>query len=381
MPFDPPDIDADVDAVTDRILDGLADRIPGWVAVPGAPEVALAEELGREVAVLNQATVDVLELAAAGIGESVFGFPADQGAPATIAATVTVAGPGVVIPAGFTVTGLTADDDEVTFTLGVDVGVPAGTTATVVLTASEAGRVGNGVPSGPLTVVTVTTSVVSVTATTASTGGVDPEPIDTYLDRLTDYLATLRPGGVRGDDLAALARTVPGVHRALGVDLYDPGAPAVPAERTATVFCVDTTGHPVSAGVKTQVQDVLAAAREVNFLIHVADPTYTPVAIAYTAVAEAGANPVTVKAEVDTALARWLTTWGATTTDPQAWTDTPAVRHLDAARVAGSAPGVAYLSALTINGTAADLALPGPAALPAPLDAGAPSTITGTVDT
>lgn len=380
MPYEQPEIETDLDAVTDRILDGMSDRMPGWEPVEGAPEVALAEELGREVAELNQSTADVLELAAAGIGETLFGFPAYPGAAATIAVTFTVTGPGTIIPAGFTVVGLNDAGDEIAFTLATDVGVPAGTTAPATLTATDVGDIGNRVAAGPLTIVTVTTAVVAVDATADSTGGADPEPIDAYLDRLTDYLGTLRPGGVNAADLAALARTVPGVYRALGVDLHDPASPGVPAERTATVFCVDATGHPVPGPVLAQVQAALEAAREVNFVVHTAAPTYTPLAITYTAVAETGADPALVKIEVDAALAEWLTTWGTTTGEPQAWVETTTARLLGAARAAGSAPGVAYLETITLNGTAADVVLAGPAALPSPLDhPTTPSTITGTV--
>lgn len=380
MPYEQPEIETDVDAVTDRIIDGMMDAMDGWEPVEGAPEVALAEEVGREVADLRQDTIDALEYAAAGVGETVFRFASFPGAPATIAAAVTVTGPGAIIPAGFTVVGLNGNGDEVEFTLGVDVGVPSGTVATVVLTATEPGEAGNRVPTGPLTIVTVTTAVVEVVATDVSTGGADAEPIDVYLERLSDYLGTLRPGGVRADDLAALARTVPGVYRALGIDLYDPTIPSTTAERTASVACVDITGHPVSTQTATQVRAVLEDAREVNFQAFVIGPTYAPVAIEYTAVAETGADPAVVEVEVNAALAGWLTRWGAAPADPQAWVNTPTVRYLDVAKVAGSAPGVAFLQTLTVNGATVDVTLPGPAPMPAPLDdTTAPSTIAGTV--
>ena len=58
----------------------------------------------------------------------------------------------------------------------------------------------------------------------------------------------------------------------------------------------------------------------------------------------------------------------------------PTLRRLELARVAGSAPGVAYLAELTIDGAETDLELDGVAALPAALDDPTdPSTITGTV--
>lgn len=378
MPWEPPEIETDEDAVTGRILGGMGDRMPGWEPVEGAPEVALAEEIGREIANLNQTTVDVLAVAAAGIGETAFGFPAFTGVAAQIEVDLTLTGPGQVIPAGFTVVGTNDNGDEVAFELSADTGAPD-TSVHVTMTAITSGDIGNGVPAGPLEILTVTTAVTAATATATSTNGADPEPIETYLDRLVDYLGTLRPGGVNAADLAALARSVPGVHRALGVDLYDPANPGTPAERTVTVFPVDDTSHPVDTSTKTQVQAVLEDAREVNFIVHVADPTYTPVHLAFDAVAETGADPATVATEVTAALTTWLTQWGTTSTDEQAWVASNTVRLLDVVRVAGSAPGVAYLNSITINGGTADVTLPGVAALPTPVDdPTSPSTITGT---
>ncbi|WP_278259489.1 hypothetical protein [Nocardioides convexus] len=61
MPWDPPEISTDPDEVTATILDGPASRLVGWEATEGAPEVALAEEVGREIAILNQTTAEVLQ--------------------------------------------------------------------------------------------------------------------------------------------------------------------------------------------------------------------------------------------------------------------------------------------------------------------------------
>jgi hypothetical protein len=381
VPFTPAPFDDDQDAVTDRILDGLIARLPGWTPIEGAPEVALAEEVGRETAITNATARDLVDLAFAGIGETVFGLPALLGAQATMAVELVVTGAGAVVPAGFTVVGTNPDGVQVAFELPEQVIADAGT-VTVTMVARDAGAASNAVPPGPLVVVTSTASVSTATALVASDDGVDPESLDDYLDRLVDYIATLRPGGVRASDLAVLARNVTGVHRALGVDLYDASTGTDGVERTASVFPVDVDGAPVSEAVKAAVEAVLEDVREVNFVIRVADPSYTPVAVTFTAVAETGADPAAVQANVHDALAAYLSpaTWGASPTDPASWVSTPVVRYLDLARIGGSAQGVAYLSALTLNGGTADVNLPGPAPLPAPLSGDAPTTITGTAE-
>lgn len=380
MPWSPPPFDDDQDAVTDRILDGLISRIPGYEPVEGDPSVALAEEIGRETAITNGAARDLVDVAFAGIGETVFGLPALLGAQASVLVELSVTGAGAVIPAGFTVVGTNPEGTQVAFQLNAQV-IADAATVDVTLLARDVGAAGNAIPPGPLTVVTATASVSGAAALGASDGGVDAETLEEYLDRLIDYIATLRPGGVRAEDLATLARNVTGVHRALGVDLYDASTGTAGVERTASVFPVDVDGEPVSDAVKAAVEAVLENVREVNFNVHVADPTYTPVAVDFTAVAEAGADPVAVQANVHAALASFLSPalWGTSLTDPASWSPIDTVRYLDLARVAGSAEGVAYLSALTLNGGAADVVLPGPAPLPAPLTGDSPTTITGTV--
>lgn len=379
MAFVEPDFTEDPEAVVQEVLDSLADALPGWEPNPGTLDTALAEELAHEIAVLRSLTRIGLNLAVAGFGETAFGFPAYLGATADLPVEVTVTAAGVTIPAGLTVVGVNDNGDEVAFEVLDDV-VATDTTMALTLSATDEGLAGNGVPAGSLTVVTATTDVVDVVATDVSANGADPEELEDYLTRLRDYLGTLRPGGVNAADMAALARSVPGVHRALAVDLYDPADPGTPAERTVTVFPIDEDNAPVSESVADQVLATLEAAREVNFQVFVAEPTYTAVDIAYTAVAESGADPEVVEASVTGAIAEWLAAFGSTTDDPQAWQPTTTLRRLELARVAGSASGVAYLAELTIDGAESDVELDGVAALPAALDDPTdPSTITGTV--
>lgn len=380
MPFDPPAIDTDVDVVIDRVLDDMRDRLEGWEPYDGAPEVALGQTVGRESAILGAGVAAAMTWAAAGIGETVHGIAARQGVRATLEVQLEVVAAGGTVPAGFTVVGTTGAGVDVAFEVP-DAVVAPDEIFTVTMQAVTPGTVGNGVPTGDLVVVTATSTVVDATAAAPSEGGIDPDTLTEYLDRLVDYLAILRPGGVRGSDLAVLARSVPGVHRAFGLDLYDPDTDDFEAERTATVFPIDTAGAPVSLGIREDVQVALLAAREVNFVIRTAAPTYTPLEVEYSAVAEAGADPELVEANIDAAIAAHLSpaTWGTTDLDDQAWIDTPIVRFLDLARVAGSVPGVAFLSALTLNGGVVDVELEGPAPLPAPTTGLDPTTISGTV--
>lgn len=115
MPWEPLPLETDPDAVTARILAGLAARMPGWTAYEGAPEVALAEEVGRETALLAARFVEFVDLAVAGIGATVYGLPPIVATPATLLVDVTVTAPGDVIPDGLTVIGTTIDGHRVAY--------------------------------------------------------------------------------------------------------------------------------------------------------------------------------------------------------------------------------------------------------------------------
>lgn len=374
-PWQPPELPDDPDANAEEILDGLQERLVGWVPNDGDPLAALGAEVGRDSANLAAVAGAGIATAVAGIGETVFGVPALQATAAVQHVELTLSAPDTIGP-DFVVVGTTPGGAEVSFSPTATVALPAGVTQ-LMMTAITAGEDGNGVPLGPLTIATATATVVSAVAITApSDGGSDAETLEQYLDRLTETLSTLRFGGVTAADMAALSRGVTGVHRAFGVDLHNPADPGTVYERTVTVFPVGETGQPVSAGVKANLDNYLQTLREVNFIVHVADPTYTAIAVTYDAVAEAGYVPAAVKTEINVALGRYLSpaSWGSTPADPQAWTPSPKVRFLEVSRVIGSVPGVAYVSALTINGGIVDVTLAGAAPLPA-----ANATITGTV--
>lgn len=381
-------LETDPDAVTARLLAGLIEALnpghdpAGWAPREGAPEVALAEEIGREAATTNQRAVEAAEMAAAGFGISLYGFPAILAAPATMTVQLTLTSPAATVPAGLTVIGRTDDGVDAAFILPGAVTAAAGvSTVQAQFVATVDGTVSNGVPPGPLTVITSTAAVDAATALTTSADGVDAESRGAYLSRLIDFVAILRPGGVRANDLEVLARSVPGVARALAVDLYDATTGQSGAERTVSVYPIDDDGQPVGPATVAAMQATLEAVREVNFRIRVGTPTYTPVHVTVTAVAEDGADPDEVADAVEQAVLDFLSpaTWGSTVADPGKWTATPLVRYLPLTRAAGSVPGLFYLDTVTVNGTTTDLALAGVAALPAPATGLNPSTVSVTV--
>jgi hypothetical protein len=443
-------VETDPDAVTARLLDAIKTRIPEWTAAEGDPVTVLAEEIGRETANLRVLARDAAAVAVAGIGTSVHGVPEIAARTATMSVRLTLTGPGATVPAGFTVVGRTTASLDVAFTLAAGATGDAAGIADVTMTAAQPGAGSNGVPVGTLTPITATSTVVSAAALAPSSGGLDAESLGAYLERLTAHLSILRPGGVRADDLAVLARTVPGVHRALGVDLLDPGRTvtdgvttaasttvtsataaftatdvgrtiaggSIPAgatitavgsatsvtisaaatasatavtltlgditdrPKTVTVVPVDEAGQPVPGFIADEVRRLMESVREVNFIVRIGVPTYTPVHVVFTAVAETGVDPADAQAAVHAAATEFLdpARW-AEGDDPDlpVWKPLATVRYLELTRTLGSAPGVAFLSDLTVNGARADFTLAGYAPLPAPTSGVTnPSTITGT---
>lgn len=376
-------LDTDPLVITERTLDGLQAALgPAWTAHTSAPEVALAEEIAREQATTNARVATEFDLAAAWFGISVHQLPVIAGARATLPATVTVTAPGAQVPAGLTVTGTSDDGTDVAFL------VAATTTATglalpLTLLARDTGTTSNGVPPGPLRVNNATAGVIAVTATATSADGVDPETLLAYLTRLRDYVGGLTFGGVRADALAGLARNVPGVQRALAIDLLDvqvPGSDPVtqPAHRTVSIFPVAADGDDVSDATLAAVKARIESVREVNFIARVAKPTRTPVTVAFTGIARQGTTPALVRDAVVAAVRAHLSgaRWGGTPRPdaslPTDWTEQATVRWLDLVRAVSLVDGLIHLTAITLNGGQADVVLPGPAALPV-------ATVTGTV--
>lgn len=153
-------------------------------------------------------------------------------------------------------------------------------------------------------------------------------------------------------------------------------------ERTVTVAVTDDNGLALSGATKTEIDDLLTAMREVNFVVHVVDATYTTIDVTFTAVAYSGFDAASVESAAEAAVADYLNprNWGTLPgQDPtDDWTDETTVRYLEIAEVINRVEGVHYVSSLTLARTgdtmeSVDVPLPGPAALPLS------GTINGTV--
>jgi uncharacterized phage protein gp47/JayE len=150
-----------------------------------------------------------------------------------------------------------------------------------------------------------------------------------------------------------------------GVDTVTMGE-RIDQERMVAVGAVDEDGNVVPAGVKTAIKSLLESEREVNFIVHVISPTYTAINVDFTVTIREGYDTADVLTRAEEAVEAYLDpalfAGGAET--PPVWRLETTIRHLELAHVLYLVGGVDDVTALTINGVAADLVLPGRLPLP-----------------
>lgn len=324
------------------------------------------------------------------LGLSVFGIAPLAASAATVQATVTMRDDaGYTVFAGMELLVRTTGDDGVTFVVVAPVVVAPGDTATrageVTLRAATGfeGTVGNDLDNAyEATPIQSFDFIESIELVGTSSGGVDAESDDEYAARVVDEMAIQSPAPILPRDFEILARRVPGVARALALNLYDPVARTWDNERMVTVAVVDADGLALGSTIKGQVQALLEAMRETNWRSPVINPTYTAIDVAFEATTWPEEDAVAVQAAALAAVQQYLDpgAWGTRPVGEEpVWINEPSVRFFEVVEVLQGVPGLRYVDRLQIGlegrtlGTV-DVALAGPAPLPRP-GAG----ITGTV--
>jgi hypothetical protein len=384
VPIDTTPVDLAAEA-----FDYLQGKVSGWEPANGNLESWMIEALAEIAAELRELTALVPEAIFGFFGSSILGIPPYPAVQATALTTwKAVDQAGYTITAG-TIVAITppASTEGFGFFVAADTVIPSGqdTVTGVECYALEAGSGASGL-TGDLAVVDSLVFIQSVTLEAATSGGQDAETVDTYLSRLSALLTLLTPRPILPQDFAVLAqREVAGVARAVAIDLYNPGPPVdANCPRCVTVAVCDSNGEPCSSAVKQEVDDLLQGMREVNFLVFVADPTYTTIDVSFDAVCYRDWDPAEVQGRVVNALAMYLTpgAWGIPPygdTSGRSWINVTAVRYLELTEQVNRVDGIHYVQTLQLGvhggamGTA-DLALSGVAPLPRP------GTITGTVE-
>lgn len=371
----------DLDDVLAAALTRLAETLPGWTPRETHLEYALLAEVLRHILDTRLLAADVAKSVFREYGAQLIQLPRNPGTPATGTVTFQLTDTtGRTVPAG---TGVlwgadpASGDGRLFLTVADTTAAPdSSTTPPVQVAAAEPGEDGNGLPAGSVDVVDALAFVAGATATTSSAGGTDPEQDADYLDRLADSLQLLRRIPVLAGDFAVLARDVPGVHRALGLDGYNAQTGQDGQERTVSVAAVDSAGQPLAPAVAEALRARLDGEREVNFVVQVLAPTYTALTVRYTVNVDRNADPAAVRADVTAAVRDYLSParWAGGDERPPVWRLERVVRYLDLVGVVFAVPGVANVTDVTLNGGRVDVTLNGPAPLPGP----GPADVDGT---
>lgn len=384
-------VEVDPQELIDRVLLNLASSFPGWQPNEAHLEVALTEEFARMNVDTRLVAADVSAEIFRKFGQDLLQVVPVNGASATFEATITaIDDAGYTLPAG-TFVQLNVTGDEVWYFSSIaDAVIDPGETqvTNVGFVSVEQGPDFNGIAAATeFSMFDNVLWVETILSTSESSGGVEAETSDEYLDRLRAELRLLTPRPIHPEDFAVLARRTPGVHRAVAIDGYDPGPPeAFDQERMVAIAAVAENGEAIGSAVKTELAADLDALREVNFVVHVIDPTFTGLDIEFSAKAKSGYDAATVEAAAEEAVAAFIdpARWGGGEESPPAWRLEGTVRYLEIAEVINAVEGIDHITTtagafdLTIDATRADVTLDGEAPLPAKVEVGG-STVSGTV--
>lgn len=354
---------------------------PNWEPNEGSLAYRVAAALTRMIAEGRDVGSLIPDEVFRRIGVELFQYPSIIAAPAVADTTWTMQDNAGYdpIPAGTVVS-----FGSIYFQTVDELVIPSGETVftPVGIVALDEGSAGNnlGGPGAPLTLEEPYEYVASVTLNSATANGEDLEPIAVYLSRLREYLTLLTPRAITTQNLATLARTVPGVERALAIKGYNPTDDTENNEGMATVAVVDRVGGVVPTPTKDLVYTTLMGPgdRLINSEIFIVDPTHTPVDVTGAAVAYPGVDPAIAKAQADDAIAALFdpNMWGQRQSgETREWYMKRAVRRSDIIGALEALETIDYVDedALMIGldgGTPANenVDLPGIAPLPTPGD-------------
>jgi hypothetical protein len=387
-----PDVETDQDAIAQEVYANLTARVPGWVAHDGNLDTWLVEAWSEVGAEIRSLAADVPASIFATYGTRVLGLPPGLAVGATGLASFTATDTaGYTLDTGATFGLSRSGNDVVAYQTLQEADIAPGdlTVDNVPFTAVEVGSDANGL-SGQGQMLDPIGWVQTVTVTAPTSGGADAETPEDYVDRLSNLFPSVALRPILPMDFAVLAlQLYPNdVGRAVAMNLYDPVAGTWTNARTVTLMLTQADGTPCTPAVKSEVAATLESLREVNWVVHVIDPTYEAISVAFTVVAFAGQDATVVHdaavvnltqylqpsnfrlGEMSPAIAGGEVIYPPTAGQP---TRRQVVRLNEVIALLDRSLGVDYVQTVTINGAATDHQFTQPYSLPTP------GTITGTV--
>jgi hypothetical protein len=307
--YTPPEVEADQDAIVAQVVASLSERVNGWQPHDGNLDTWLIEAFSEVGAEIRSLAADVPASIFGTYGTRVLGLPPTPPTAATGVATfVAVDTQGYTLDTGATFGLARSGNNLVAFATLAPATIPVGAAEVheVPFAAVELGTEGNGL-QGEGQMLDPITWVAKVTVPTATAQGTDAEEPDAYVDRLANLFPAVALRPILPMDFAVLAlQLVPGVGRAVAMNLFDPVAKTWTNARTVTLVVADEEGNALAAAVKAQVEKLLDELREVNWVVHVIDPHYVTVPATFQVVAYAGQDMEAVKAACVAAVTGYL---------------------------------------------------------------------------
>jgi hypothetical protein len=336
----------DETTLADDAVDRLQAQWITWEPNDADLEVVLIEAMSPMAANAAKVAAQMPSAALITLGTELYGLAYSAGAQAHGLVNFTLIDTaGHTIPAGTEVA-----IDELAFTTDIDVIVAPGLSVAnnVAVTANENGTEYNNL-SGTASMTSALSFVSDVSITIPTTGGVDAEDDLTYRNRFVSELELQAKTLVTTHDHELMAKSVPGIFRAVAV-----GNTA----RTVVVYVVQEDGTAVPAPTKALLVTLYGTFRQVNTVSTVSDATYTTVNVSYSVAARTGYDPVDLLARIDAMLAVLLnpgtygqipsTAGGVNTT----WENDPVIRRNVIIDAIGNIEGVKYVNSVVITGSA-----------------------------
>lgn len=212
---------------------------------------------------------------------------------------------------------------------------------------------------------------------TLTADGTDDEELDAYLIRGRKLRRLYGPQLILPQDYADYCEAaVEGVARACVYDGYNPTGPTTGNERMVAVSLIDADGAWVGSTIAAAADAAMQAKRESSFVVHIVQPTFTTINVAFTFTLAPGAVASEVKAAAEAAVEEYLSPAlyaGPRNGDDPLWRREEKVYWREVEAVIQGVEGLDRITACTLNSlSTTDVTMSGAFPLPTP------GTIVGT---
>jgi len=367
--------------LTQDVFDYISTNAPDWAPAEGNLDVWIIRAVAQLASDNRNLASDVQDDIFRYFGASLVGvMPLDALSAQTNTTWTLNDSLGHTISAGTNVGVTDISGNVYPFQVLADIVVPNGQSATasggVIIKAIQPGADSSGLGGAGAVVqlIDVLDWVQTIVMTGPTVGGQDAEADTDYLNRLALHMQRLSMRPILPVDFATMALDAdPTPQRAVCIDGFNPADSTYSNQRMAAIAAVDSAGNDVSATVKNNIKTYLQANREVNFVVNTMAPNFTTINITTSIHVQAGFDTPTTNANVTSALQSYFNpaVWGG---DPSVqdqtgvttWLDTQTVYYNEVITSISNVLGVDRVTALTLNGGTANIALAAPASLTRP---------------